>query len=205
MAESQFFLTDIMFEFQKTTIENGKSYKYRLYQKDRQLSYAEFLDLLEQQRDEFRQFFIDLLASLPFRAYHWETPPVNKSSLSQSFEFVISHTPSIDLPPNPGPFRQYFQSDKKAVAFENLGGDAKLVAPTHAEQELNYSHIGVFTMNAPRKQQLVFWQKVGSVTNNLISDQPIWLNTAGGGVAWLHVRLDSSPKYYRHHPYTSAG
>ncbi|MGI9175867.1 MAG: DUF6940 family protein [Rhodothermales bacterium] len=24
----------------------------------------------------------------------------------------------------------------------------------------------------------------------------MWLSTAGGGVSWLHVRLDSRPKYY---------
>ena len=30
---------------------------------------------------------------------------------------------------------------------------------------------------------------------------PIWLNTAGGGVAWLHIRLDHRPKYYRYLPY----
>lgn len=29
----------------------------------------------------------------------------------------------------------------------------------------------------------------------------IWLSTAGLGVDWLHVRLDSRPKYYRHEPY----
>ena len=31
---------------------------------------------------------------------------------------------------------------------------------------------------------------------------PTWVSTAGGGVAWLHVRLDSAPKYYTHRPYT---
>jgi len=30
---------------------------------------------------------------------------------------------------------------------------------------------------------------------------PTWLSTAGGGVAWLHVRLDTRPKYYRYNPY----
>ena len=28
--------------------------------------------------------------------------------------------------------------------------------------------------------------------------RPVWLSTAGGGVDWLHVRLDDRPKYYRH-------
>jgi hypothetical protein len=34
--------------------------------------------------------------------------------------------------------------------------------------------------------------------------QPIWLSTAGMGVAWLHIRLDERPKYYSHKPYAVA-
>ena len=34
-----------------------------------------------------------------------------------------------------------------------------------------------------------------------IGIQPIWLSTAGMGVPWLHVRLDSRPKYYAFGPY----
>ena len=191
-----------MFDHKKTTLEKGKSNKYKLLRDERPISYADFLRLLEES-GTFRQFFIHLLADLPLRAYHWETPPVTKHALNQPFEFVITRAPHINLPADPGPFRQYFHSDKEVVVFDNLGGDAKLVAPTPGDQQQNYSHIGVFTENAPKKKQMALWQTVGRVTNNLISDQPIWLNTAGGSVAWLHVRLDSAPKYYRHHPYTS--
>lgn len=189
------------FSFTRETVTENKAYKYRLCQRDKQLSYKSFIDLLGQQGD-FRKFFIDLLAEIPLRSYHWETPPLTSKDLSdQPFEFVVTKTPAIDLPPNPGPFRQYFQRDKNVVVFDNLGGDAKLIAPTPDQHQLNYSHIGVFTENAPQEQQLALWQTVGEVTGKLISDRPIWLNTAGGGVAWLHIRLDSKPKYYRHHPY----
>jgi hypothetical protein len=34
-----------------------------------------------------------------------------------------------------------------------------------------------------------------------IGEAPVWLSTAGMGVAWLHVRLDSRPTYYGHRPY----
>jgi len=37
-----------------------------------------------------------------------------------------------------------------------------------------------------------------------ISDRPTWLSTAGLGVYWLHLRLDSRPKYYRYQPYKAA-
>ena len=31
-----------------------------------------------------------------------------------------------------------------------------------------------------------------------VSASPLWLSTAGMGVSWLHLRLDSRPKNYRH-------
>ena len=29
-------------------------------------------------------------------------------------------------------------------------------------------------------------------------DQNVWLSTSGLGVVWVHVQLDSSPKYYQY-------
>ena len=48
-------------------------------------------------------------------------------------------------------------------------------------------------------------QQLGGAIRELLpkrGDAPTWVSTAGGGVAWLHVRLDSAPKYYTHRPYT---
>lgn len=176
-----------------------------LYQHEEQLRYIDFITLL-QQNEQFRSFFIDALSGITFQAYQWETPPVTSSIADRLFEFVIHNSPGIDLPSDPGPFRQYFSSsdDEPDIAvFNNLGNDAKLIAPAPLQQELNYSHIGVFTGEAPIRQQHRLWQRVGEVTEELISNDPLWLNTAGGGVAWLHVRLDSRPKYYRYVPYTN--
>jgi hypothetical protein len=190
-----------MYRPHKVALPKDRSHKYTLYEEDQQLQYSDFLDLLQHDQD-FRTFFIQLLSDIPFRAYHWETPPVTSETLYQPFEFVITNTPVIDLPPNPGPFRQYFKADSPIAVFNNLGNDAKLIAPAPRGQGLNYSHIGVFTDEAPLEHQHALWQTVGQVTEEQVSDQPTWLNTAGGGVAWLHVRLDSAPKYYRHRPYT---
>ena len=42
---------------------------------------------------------------------------------------------------------------------------------------------------------------VAAAVRRRVSDPPVWLSTAGMGVSWLHLRLDSQPKYYRHGPY----
>jgi hypothetical protein len=195
-----------MFDYSQTELAENSSFKYIIYNDDEQLNYADFLSHL-QDNETFRAFYIDLLSDIPFRAWQWETPAVTASTLKQPFEFVVHNSPGIDLPPDYGPFRQYFEeldSDETIAVFDNLGKDAKLIAPAPHPNKLNYSHIGIFTDLAPKEQQHALWKTVGRVTDDLISAKPLWLNTAGGGVAWLHVRLDSRPKYYRHKPYTSA-
>jgi hypothetical protein len=189
-----------MFISKTTEIAENQQIKYELYQDEEQLRYDDFLSQLLE-NDAFRSFWIRLLREVPFNAYHWETPPVSIANKSQPFEFVVSSTPGIDLPPNYSPFEQYFRSGDKVAVFDNLGGDAKLVAPVPPEEEQNYSHIGTYTKNSSEQEQHALWQKVGQRTQQKISGQPLWLNTAGGGVAWLHVRLDSRPKYYRYQPY----
>lgn len=192
-----------MYQFQKRILHEGQSVKYTLSQEEEQLQYIDFITFLQEDKT-FRSFFLDLLSDISFHAYQWETPPVTKDSLDQPFEFVVTNNPGIDLPPDPGPFRQYFSpnTNRDFALFNNLGNDAKLIAPAPVG-DLNYSHIGVFTEQAPDNQQHSLWQVVGKVAEEQISDKPLWLNTAGGGVAWMHVRLDSRPKYYRHRGYTS--
>ena len=69
----------------------------------------------------------------------------------------------------------------------------------------NYPHLAVFLRKADRQQQRSLWQKTAQEMLRHIGDRPTWLSTAGGGVAWLHIRLDSRPKYYSFAPYRRRG
>ena len=56
----------------------------------------------------------------------------------------------------------------------------------------------------PLPQVREFWQAAGKTALRLMDTHPnktIWMSTAGGGVPWLHLRFDSSPKYYTYTPY----
>jgi len=55
--------------------------------------------------------------------------------------------------------------------------------------------------NAPAPQVHALLQRLAREALARLSDRPLWISTAGMGVYWLHVRLDSRPKYYRHAPY----
>jgi hypothetical protein len=157
------------------------------------------------QADEnFRNFFIELLAESKFKAFRWETPPITTSSAEKMFEFVLIDAPGLDSPPDFKVFSNYFigaEKNESVVTFPNLGKDAVLVVPSASQASAEYAHLGAFVRGAPQHQKHQLWRVVGDVMKANLNPKPIWLSTAGMGIAWLHVRLDSRPKYYSHAPY----
>ena len=92
--------------------------------------------------------------------------------------------------------------DQGIVSFANLSGDATLIVPSPRIGIDAYGHLAAFIRQAPSSQIDKLWRVIGSTVKSRIGKTPLWLSTAGGGVAWLHVRLDSYPKYYGYSPYT---
>ncbi|KAK3265342.1 hypothetical protein CYMTET_25968 [Cymbomonas tetramitiformis] len=95
-----------------------------------------------------------------------------------------------------------------AITFHNLGRDALLAVPCpgfgHATQPTDFSHMAAFMRSATQQQIHELWQTIGkAMEQRLKSDagKRIWLNTSGLGVYWLHIRLDTIPKYYQYLPY----
>ena len=156
------------------------------------------------ERAEFREFFATLISESPGEAFFWETPPVTDRTLDQPFEGVLVQALALaGLSADPAPFQARFaaEPDAEVLTFANLGGDAVLVVPAPRAEDGCYVHLARFLRTAPRPQVDAFWQSVGRAMRQRVSSRPTWLSTAGLGVAWLHLRLDTSPKYYRHAPY----
>ena len=152
----------------------------------------------------FRERWLESLRALALDAYAWECPPVTASSAARDFECVFVRSPALArMPPDPAAFAEHFRPDCNVVTFGNLGGDAMLVAPCPGGLRTDFSHLASFTATAPAAHQDALWRSVGEASNRRIGTKPVWISTAGLGVAWLHVRLDDRPKYYRHIPYTS--
>lgn len=141
------------------------------------------------------------LAELPFVAFRWETPPMTAARLDKTFECVAVDDPSLDVEPDPSPFDEHLREDRSVVCFPNLGGDALMVVPCRQNGVSAYGHIAAFLRRAPLEQQHALWQAVSEAMSERLGERPVWLSTAGAGVAWLHVRLDDRPKYYAHDPY----
>ena len=161
---------------------------------------------LWQNSSEFRDYFTSVIIQCPFAAFFWETPHVTRRTLDRSFEFAMVESTSLShLRPDPAPFTSHFLSrpSETVLTFPNLGGDAILVVPAPLTDRACYTHLAQFLRNAPKSQVDAFWRAAGLAMQSRVSDAPIWLSTAGMGVSWLHLRLDSRPKYYRHEPYKS--
>lgn len=94
--------------------------------------------------------------------------------------------------------------------FYNLGRDSMLVAPSSAPGLAidAYAHLANFVRQAPTPQVLSLLQTVGGSMLERLEQvgntTPVYLSTSGLGVYWLHVRLDSRPKYYTFRPYKLA-
>ncbi len=183
-------------------ISGDRQLKYRVYNQAQPVSYLEVLQLWQQDLG-FRKFFIDLLMDAPYPTYRWETPPLNANTASRPFEFVLINSPALARKPDEQAFNAYFDPQARGgiVEFLNLGRDAVMVVPCPQTDSAAYVHLGVFMRDAPDAQKHALWQQVGSAMVRRLNAKPVWLSTAGGGVAWLHVRLDDRPKYYQHRPY----
>jgi hypothetical protein len=183
-----------------STSGTGSTEIIGLFQDGVSLTFRQLFDLLKKNSD-FTAWYTDQLKSSRFSSFFWEHPPLTRATIDRNAEFALVNAPMFEnLRPNAAPFRAYFTTGE-IVTFRNLGGDATLIAPSPVNSSPGYAHLATFLHGAPASQVHALWKCVGHTICKSLSDKPIWLSTSGLGVAWLHIRLDSSPKYYQHQPY----
>lgn len=193
-----------MFDSNISQVATGKLTRYSLSSDNVDLTYSDVISLWLS-NSEFRLYFNELLAASPFSAFRWETPVLTTATLSNAFEFVLINEPSFcKRKTDRFTYKEKFTSNDDyagVVCFENLSGDARLVVPSPRTDVDAYGHLATFVRLAPLQQRDTIWRVVAQHLQSSVSDTPLWLSTAGGGVAWLHIRLDSYPKYYGHESY----
>jgi hypothetical protein len=153
------------------------------------------------------------IASDPHDALYFECSPVSSKSLAESlFEFVLMDAPQLlSMSPQPNAFDEHPPEGQSLVrSFKNLGRDATLVSPCFLSGSAleEYIHIASFCRmkgTEARRQALQLWSlSAAELERSLRAAAPetrFWLSTSGTGIGWLHVRIDSQPKYYTYQPY----
>ena len=169
------------------------------------ISFNEFIDLMEHNA-AFAAYFSSVLAATPWDGFFWECPPISNALLQRPFESVL--LPGTFADADPSSFEQHLSKCERstgATHFLSLGGDAVLVAPCERGPRTRYGHLCAFVRHAEAAQQQAFWREVATTLRATLLERGkhslTWLNTEGSGVPWLHVRLDSRPKYYHHRAY----
>ena len=193
-----------MWSAARTIIREGQSETIALLRDETPASFA---DVVTAWRDEpeFRDFFIRLLANEPYAAFFWEMPPIRRDTTGRDCKFVIIRSDALArMAPDPDAFAAKFDDATGSIAtFRNLGGDALLVAPRPIARSASYAHIAAFLRTAPEAQRHDLFVALARAIDGELQQTParIWISTSGLGIAWLHIRLDSFPKYYQHRPF----
>ena len=193
-----------MWSVQRTTIREGWSEKIGVLRDGAAVSFA---DVIAAWRDDaaFRELYIRQLADAPHPAYFWEMPPIHRHTIARAYEFVIIRSDALArMTTDTEAFAAKFGGTTNSVAaFRNLGGDALLVAPRMIGDERIYPHLAAFVRGAPEAQRHDLFVLLAHAIDDELQRTAarIWISTSGLGVAWLHVRLDSFPKYYQYRPY----
>jgi hypothetical protein len=132
----------------------------------------------------------------------WKCAPTCAERAHESVRFRSTESRAVArIEPSPRAFRAHFGPGPVAC-FDSLGRDARLIAPRPPG---DFGHLWSFLESAPGAQIDALFDAVSAELSAWFehTDRPVWLNTHGLGVPWLHVRLDSRPKYYGPGPYRS--
>lgn len=185
---------------------NPQTTKFRLVDRTTlsPVPFSVAMDHLAELGSTLQNALISLLRDSRHRAFFWECPPVTSASLTSTpFEFVIIDAKRLeDVSPDPNSFAAHFSSEEGISVFPNLGKDATLVVPSprNAVSPDAYTHLANFVRMAPVDQVQQLFSRCAQAVLSRLQDAPhsqkLWLSTSGLGVYWLHIRLDSVPKYY---------
>jgi len=181
--------------------------------------------------DEFGQFFLDTLRSvgaIHSNIFFECAPVVPARAASTTFRFAILGAPPPLGRGDPSSFRDKFVSvrttlfDGLSATFPNLSGDTLLVLPMPPPQMVDdmrarrnvdarsawaYENLRSFTSEGAAVVIGIdaiksLWKCVADAVSAWVpSTTKLYVSTSGQGVPWLHIRVSTTPKYYRHTPF----
>lgn len=200
-------------EVEETERGGDKAYKIRFYMTCSgmpdsmyQLTWEHVLNLW-QYDPKFTKMFCDTLTGVGMDALFWETVPLVDAGSASTIAFectVINAGDNLKNDASATAFNDRFSTcktdDSTVISFPNKGNDAMLVAPcphnkTPLEKNEYNAHLSTFLRGADKDHRINLWKMVSTTIRDTTT--PRWISTDGSGVPWLHVRLDTRPKYYK--------
>eukprot|EP00477_Mikrocytos_mackini_P002256 GAHX01002488.1.p1 GENE.GAHX01002488.1~~GAHX01002488.1.p1 ORF type:complete len:291 (+),score=45.59 GAHX01002488.1:50-922(+) len=139
-----------------------------------------------------------------FDAYYFEVIKVQKSELNTKvFEFVLIKT-SIKNIQDAATFGTKIENSALAVVFDSTSSPpAKLVCPHKGTESYN-AHLAIYARNSSDEEFEYTWRlafKTFFEDIDSAGNKVRYLSTHGQAVLWLHIRIESTPKYYHYNEY----
>ena len=187
----------------QTAIDEG-TIRVRFRRGTEPISARALLELLQSDDPSTADLLTALVRDASFSALYLEFPPLTLATVDLPAECVLVRSRSLEAAAaDSHPFEEHLaHAAGDAVVFDNLGRDAVLVVPVPRQPDrAPYTHLAAFVRGCSAKQARCLWQSAAGAAAQRIGTTPLWVSTSGNGVPWLHVRLDSRPKYYQHVPY----
>jgi hypothetical protein len=153
------------------------------------MTWAQALEAL--QGSEFMSRFLLHLQRVPYVDCYLE---MSQATPDQPFSFKVINAKGVLKAKSADrtKFDEFCNGSARVNTFKNLDGDALLVIP--CDKDKDYGHLVSFTTSAPKPLQIELWREVFAVVKR--DAQAAYVSTHGTGVPWLHVRIESTPKYY---------
>ena len=181
-----------IFEFNKSVIFYG------FFENNIPISFGDAMKLLNMNKS-FRSLVAEAFKRVPFKHYMFGFTKINSEADKRNpFKIFFKNSPEFkNITADPEPFLQYFQdSKKKWTKFLNIGRDTLLLVPCPPKAQPNYEYyksIGDYVENHSSKDFEEVLKNIGYIASRLKA--PMYINTHGFGVHWLHIRIDTKPKY----------
>lgn len=161
--------------------------------------------------DQALQAFIDVLRQNPYPAFFFETKSVTLANVhNQTFEFVLVNAPRLDAfastHPNPGKFATPFAActTTPACVFTSLHKGSTLISPQPPADPTtltHYAHLAAFCRLADPTIVAATWRMALQAYLAHMDERAWYFSTSGLGVAWLHFRVEDTPRYYSYPPF----
>ena len=172
--------------------------RFKIEENNKLLSFKEVFEHWKN-TPAFIQFYVNALIAFPYEEFFWEHPAVKTAYLDRPYETILLKSSSFkNRKVDERSFKEKIETEALIAVFPNLGKNATLVVPTKHHSPAIYKHLGSFLRAASSLQVQAIFQQLGeTLLAEITKGKLVWLNTAGLGVIWLHIRLDSRPKYYK--------
>jgi hypothetical protein len=133
------------------------------------------------------------------KRFFYETSPITKD-MKEKYQALFIECDSLEqIDEDYSSFNQHIEKaeDQNVTSFYNLSKSAYLIIPIPRKNK-QFTTIKDFIDNASERQQKNFWKEVAkSIVMMLEKHDKVWVSTHGLGVPYLHIRIDTNPKYYQ--------